>query len=237
MPVDLMWTTIGFVVGVAATALALQVAFRSVRNEERASLQKDWNFRELSTDHPPSIVATNLEGSKVPDGSKVLVSPGAKLSREVATKCELRIHPDAKGNFAVGSGRGVLCTGPMAPGTLALTTVHPALVSKLERAFQSLWVQGTPYKHKCQPSQIASHAGGVVEVEGQVADVLSAGDKAMVTLKDAQGGGSGTVLVPSNLPLEKGHHYLFTGRITTEGGRRVLKAEDVEETQVAQAAA
>ncbi|MDX1612600.1 MAG: hypothetical protein R3185_09525 [Candidatus Thermoplasmatota archaeon] len=231
MPVDLFWVTTGFLVGVAATALALEVAFRKVRNEERASLTKDWNFTELAHDGPPSIVATSLEGSKVPPGSRVLVSPGAKLSREVAKKCKLRIHPDAKGNFATGSGRAVLCTGPMVPGTLALTTVHPNLVGKLERSFESLWVQGKPYTHRCEPGLIAQNLDSFIETEGKVTDLLNSGEKTMVTLESLKDGDRGMVLVPANLPLEKGKVYAFQGRVVSEGGRKVLKAEEVEESK------
>lgn len=232
MPVDLLWVTVGFVVGVGATAIALEVAFRRVRNEERASLTKDWDFRELSTDGPPSIVATSLEGSKVPPNSRVIVSPGARLSREVAKKCKLRIHPDVKGNFAAGSGRGILCTGPMVPGTLAMTTVHPNLVDKLERSFESLWVQARPYTEEIQPSQIPANQGSFVKVKGRVQDILTSGDKSILTLENADGQGKGAVIVPANLPVEKGKAYEFGGTVVNEGNRPQLKAEDVREVEL-----
>lgn len=232
MPVDLLWVTVGFVVGVGATAIALEVAFRRVRNEERASLTKDWDFRALSTDGPPSIVATSLEGSEVPPNSKVIVSPGARLSREVAKKCKLRIHPDVKGNFAAGSGHGILCTGPMVPGTLAMTTVHPALVDKLERSFDSLWVQARPYTEEIRPSQIPANQGSFVKVKGRVKDILTSGDTAILTLENPDGSGRGDVLVPANLPVEKGKGYEFAGTVVNDGNRPQLKAEDVSEVEV-----
>ncbi len=232
MPVDLLWVTVGFVVGVGATAIALEVAFRRVRNEERASLTKDWDFRELSSDGPPSIVATSLEGSKVPPNSRVIVSPGARLSREIAKRCKLRIHPDAKGNFATGSGRGILCTGPMVPGTLAMTTVHPALVDKLDRSFESLWVQARPYTEEIKPSQIPANQGSFVKVTGRVQDILTSGDKAILTMEDPDGGGRGDVIVPANLPVEKGKGYEFAGNVVNDGNRPQLKAEDVREVEV-----
>ncbi len=229
MPVDLLWITVGFLVGVAATAFALEVAFRRVRNDERASLTKDWTLQELARDGPPGIITTSLEGVDVPRNSRVLVAPGAKLPSKIAKTCDIRLHEDAKGNVAVGSGKAILCTGPVQAGTLSLTTVHPALVSQLERSFESLWVQARPFKRKVDPDQIGANEGTLVEVRGRIADVLTSGEKSMLRLENGNGQGQGTVCVPSNLPVEKGKHYEFSGHVVTEGGRKVVKAEHVKE--------
>lgn len=230
MPVDVLWTTIGFVVGVAATAFALEVAFRDVRNDERASLTKDWDLAEFAADEPPGIVTTSLENVEVPRGSRVLVAPGAKLPSSLQRNCEIRIHDEAKGNFVVGSGRAILCTGPVKAGTLALETVHPALVSRLERSFESLWMQGEPYKKQVEPDQIPANEGARVEVKGRVTNILSSGEKALLDVQtpDASNG-QGRVSVPSNLPIEEGNTYRFDGEVVEEGGRRVVKAQEVEE--------
>ena len=233
MPVDLLWTSIGFIVGVAATAFALEVAFRRVRNDERASMSRDWRLDRLATDGPPGIVATSLEGVAVPPGSRVLVSPGAKLPREIARTCKIRIHPDAKGNFAVGSGGAILCTGPMIVGTLAVQTLHPSLVSKIDRSFETLWMQGRDYTQKVAVSEIEASTGTTVEVEGKVIEVLSSGDKALVRLEGTAVGGHGGVLVPANLPLQEGQSYAFTGTVVHEAGRTMVKAEHVRPLQTA----
>lgn len=236
MPVDLLWLSVGFIVGVAATAFALEVAFRRVRNDERASLTKDWNLREMTGDEgPPSIVTTSLEGIDVPEGSRVLVAPGAKLPSKIARTCEIRLHDDANGNFVVGNGKAVLCTGPVQAGTLALETVHPSLVSRLERSFDSLWVQATPYKKRVEPDEITRNEGNLVEVEGQVKEILTSGDKSLVRLEKTDGNGRGNVLVPSNLPLEEGKAYRFSGHVVEEGGRNVVKGEHVKEIPITSA--
>jgi hypothetical protein len=230
MPVDVLWTTIGFVVGVAATAFAFEVAIRRVRNDERASLTKDWDLAEFAQDEPPGIVATSLEGVDVPRGSRVLVAPGAKLPSSMEQDCEIRIHDEAEGNFVVGSGRAILCTGPVEAGTLALETVHPSLVSRLERSFESLWMQGKPYKKQVEPDEIAANEGARVEVAGRVTEILSSGEKALLGVETTDGtAGQGRVLVPAQLPIEEGTTYRFSGPIVEEGGRRVVKAEEVEE--------
>jgi hypothetical protein len=232
MPVDVLWTTIGFVVGVAATAFAFEVAIRRVRNDERASLTKDWDLVEFASDEPPGIVTTSLEDVNVPHGSRVLVAPGAKLPSSMEQDCEIRIHEEAKGNFVVGSGRAIFCTGPVKAGTLALETVHPALVSRLERSFESLWMQGKPYKKEVEPDEIEANEGARVEVTGRVTDILSSGDKALLDVETPGGtAGQGRVLVPAQLPIEEGTTYRFDGPIVEEGGRRVVKAEEVEEQQ------
>lgn len=233
MPVDLLWTSIGFIVGVAATAFALEVAFRRVRNDERASLSREWTLKSLSRDEPPGVVATSLEGVEVPAGSRVLVSPGATLPRAIAKSCKIRLHPDAKGNFAVGADGAVLCTGPMVRGTLALSTTHPALISKLARSFETLWMQGRDFNQRVAPEQIEANEGTRVEVEGTVVDILSSGDKALVRLEIPGGKGHGTVLVPAKLPLEQGKAYSFTGTVVTEAGRTVVRADAVKEAATA----
>lgn len=234
MPVDLLWTTVGFVVGVAATAFALEVAFRRVRNEERASLTKDWSLQQLrGNEGPPRIVTTSLQGVNVPQGSKVLVAPGAKLPSEISSTCEIRIHDDAKGNFVVGNGKALFCTGPVKAGTLALETVHPALVDRLERSFESLWMQAKPYTKSVDPTEIAANEGSLVEVQGQVREILTSEDKSLVNLETSNGSGTGRVLVPSKLPIEEGKAYKFEGQVVTEGGRKVVKAEHVKEVPLA----
>ncbi len=233
MPVDLLWLTVGFLVGVAATAFALEVAFRRVRNDERASLKKDWSLYELDGDEgAPSIVTTSLENVDVPSRSKVLVAPGARLPEKIAKTCEIRVHEDAEGNFAIGNGKAVLCTGPVEAGTLALETVHPALVSRLERSFESLWMQASPYTREVQPSEIQDNEGSLVEVEGRVDEVLTSGDKSLVRLSTEDAPGRGNVLVPSNLPIDESKAYRFSGHVVTEGGRTALKAEHVQEIRL-----
>lgn len=235
MPVDLLWLSVGFIVGVAATAFALEVAFRRVRNDEQASLTKNWTLHELSGDDgPPSIVTTSLEGVDVPNRSRVLVAPGAKLPSQMAKTCEIRIHEEAKGNFVVGNGKAVFCTGPVKAGTLALETVHPALVSRLERSFESLWVQAKPYKKQVQPDQISRNEGSLVEVQGEVEEVLTSEDKSLLRLSTHDRNGRGNVLVPSNLPIEEGKAYKFSGHVVEEGGRKVVKAEHVKEIPIKQ---
>lgn len=230
MPVDVLWTTIGFVVGVAATAFAFEVAIRRVRNDERASLTKDWDLADFAGDAPPGIVTTSLENMHVPPNSRVLVAPGAKLPSSIEQNCEIRIHDDATGNFVVGAGRAILCTGPVKAGTLALETVHPSLVGRLESSFESLWMQGTPYRKEVEPDQIAHNEGTRVEVTGRVTEILSSGEKALLDVETPDGSaGQGRVLVPSQLPIEEGTTYRFQGHVVEEGGRRVVKAEEVEE--------
>jgi hypothetical protein len=232
MPVSILWTTVGFVVGVAATAFALEVAFRGVRNEERASLTKDWTLAELSRDGPPDIVTTSLDGVDVPENSRVLVAPGAKLPSKIQHSCQIRVHEDAEGNFAIGSGRAVLCTGAVEPGTLALETVHPALVDRLETSFESLWMQAKPFKKTVKPSQIPSHEGNQVQVEGQVTEILSSGDKALLDIETPDdSGGHGRVCVPASTPIEEGSWYKFDGEVVTEGGRQVVKAQSFRELE------
>jgi hypothetical protein len=235
MPVDLLWLSVGFVVGVAATAFALEVALRGVRNDERASLSKDWSLDELDGDEgPPRIVTTSLDGVRVPDGARVLVGPGARLPASLAQRCEIRLHDEADGNFAVGNGKALLCTGPVEVGTLALETVHPALVSRLESSFDSLWVQGEPYKEPVEPDQIDDKEGSLVEVSGRVEEVLASGDKALLRMAGEDTRGHGNVLVPSNLPVEEGKAYRFSGTVVEEGGRTAVKAEHVEEIPLAE---
>lgn len=236
MPVDLLWLSVGFLVGVAATAFALEVAFRRVRNDERATLEKSWSLSELTGDEgPPKIVTKSLEGVRVPKGSKVLVAPGARLPESIAERCELRLHDDADGNFAVGNGKALFCTGPVSTGTLALETVHPALVGQLERSFESLWMKAEPYKLEVDPNEIEHNEGSLVEVEGRVDEVLSAGETSLLRMTSDGSNGRGNVMVPSNLPVEEGSAYRFTGNVVEEGGRRVLKAEHVEEIPLAEA--
>lgn len=236
MPVDLLWLTVGFLVGVAATAFALEVAFRRVRNDERASLTKTWSLDELDGDEgPPSIVTTSLDGVNVPDGARVLVAPGARLPESLSRRCEIRLHDEADGNFAVGNGKALLCTGPVEAGTLALETVHPALVSRLERSFDSLWVQAEPHKRQVEPDEISRNEGSLVEVSGTVDEILSSGDKALVRMASDDAHGRGNVLVPSNLPIEEGKAYRFSGNVVQEAGRKALKAEHVEEIPLREA--
>lgn len=230
MSVDLLWLSVGFIVGVAATAFALEVAFRRVRNDERASLTNSWNLNELNGDEgAPSIVTTSLENVNVPNGSKVLVAPGARLPESIAKTCQIRVHEDAEGNFATGNGKAILCTGPVESGTLALETVHPALVSRLERSFESLWMQAKPHMRDVTPDQIAQNEGALIQVEGILDELLTSGDTSLARLAQDDAPGRGNVLVPSNLPLEEGKAYRFTGHVVNEAGRTALKAEDVEE--------
>jgi len=127
--VDVISLIVGFVVGIIAVSIAIELSWKKEEAVETCKVAKKWSLSEIRN---PLIVAEKLK-MNAPSGSKVVVrvetafSKGAKQNSEVI------------GNFALGSDRALIFSGEIREGQLAFRTVDERILRNLRNLFNQFW--------------------------------------------------------------------------------------------------
>jgi len=167
--VDVLWTLIGFLVGVVAAAIAVEFGLKKFLSPpENSKLTTVWGLNELPN---ALIAARTINGVSPPKGARLLTAGAYAGARE---GFELRTSKELRGNFAVDASakRALIFLGDMAPGTLALWTVDEHLIERLRAEFNRLWGRSVDYLERVAIADVPKKANLSVLTEGTVADVV-----------------------------------------------------------------
>ena len=221
---DILSIVIGLVVGGLAVGIALETTGRN-REAPPATvkLTTGWRLGEL---HDPILVARDVLDADVPAGTRVVAS--GLVDASVQDACEVRQVPPVRAEFAldITAGRAFLFPGGVRRNAMALLTVDPAIVQRLETEFRTLWERGDPYVERHRIGDLAGRNGTTVEVDGVVADVLPFQDRFMMRLED-QGSIIG-VLVQKDASELVDERVRVRGRLDKDQtGYAVIVAQDI----------
>lgn len=210
---------IGFVVGIATTTVAFELGIKKfLPKRQTSNWVEDWDLTEVGRN--PMIVAEKITGVRLPDGARVIVTSKEGSLDAVPDNVDLRVDPEASGNFVVGESRALLFNSIVHPGAPAIRTVDEMIVDKLHRQFDRMWYGG-------DESTGDSIVEDEVSAEGIVVDVEQTPDGAVAKLSSQ--GRTLPVAVANGQDLE-GQAVRVSGKVVYRDGERVLQADRVERT-------
>lgn len=179
---DILSLVIGLVVGALAVAIAIETTGRTrEKPQPLGKLTTGWRLSELRS---PLIVARDILDVEVPEDARIvasgLVDPG------IQDRCEIRQVPPVRAEFALDleHGRAFLFLGGIRRDAMALLSVDPVTLQRLEAEFKRLWDRSDPYVERHRIQDLAGRSGVTVEVDGVVRDVLPFQDRFMIRLED-----------------------------------------------------
>lgn len=220
---------IGFVVGVIATAFAVELGLKKLfKPVTTTKLTATWRLEEIGAGLVASVDAADTQ---FPKGSRIVTAGRANPDAYVGR--EHRQHPGARGNFVVhpDKDRALLFLGPVAPGTMALSTVDPHLCARLRHEHARLWGRADAYIEEVPLSEAAGRHNVRVRTRGQVQSVIQYRDRHLMRLVD--GNHVVGVLVDSPLDLA-GAIVSVTGQATKgTSGYTLIDAEEVRRIEPA----
>lgn len=167
--VDVLWTLIGFLVGVVAAAIAVEFGLKKFLSPpENSKLTTVWNLNDL----PAALIAAKTIQGLTPARNARLLTAGPYTGPREGF--DMRTNPDLRGNFAVDAtaNRALIFLGDMAPGTLALWTVDERLIERLRAEFNRLWGRSVDYVERVVIADVPKKANLSILTEGTVADVV-----------------------------------------------------------------
>ncbi len=126
---DVISLIVGFVVGIIAVSIAIELSWRKEEVVETCKIAKKWSLSELKN---PLIVAEKLK-MDAPSGSKVVVRVETAFSRGAKQNSEV------VGNFALGRDRALIFSGEIREGQLAFRTVDERILRSLRNLFNKFW--------------------------------------------------------------------------------------------------
>lgn len=221
---DILSLVVGLVVGGLAVAIAIETTGRPREKETSlAKLTTGWRLSEL---RDPVVVARDVVDVDVPAGTRIVAS--GLVDATVQDTCKVRQVPPVRTEFALDSetGRAFLFTAGVRRDAMALLTVDPATIQRLETEFRTLWDRSDPYVERLRVQELAGRQGVTVEVDGVVQDVLPFQDRFMIRLED-QGSIIGVLSQkdPSELVDER---IRVQGRLEKDKtGYPVIEAHDI----------
>jgi hypothetical protein len=220
--VDVLWTLIGFVVGVVSAAIAVEFGLKKLFSPpEHSKITQVWSLGELPT---AMIAATSLNGVPAPRNSRVLVGGRYEGSRD---GFELRTSQELRGNFAVDATapRALLFLGDIKPGAMAIWTVDERLIDRLRAEFTRLWSRSTDFVERVSVADVPKKANLTILTEGTVADVVPYRGNYLMRLTDH--GETVGVLIERQIPVN-GKRVTVTGVVRASGsGYPLIEAVEV----------
>lgn len=221
---DVLSTFIGFVVGVVAAGIAVELGLKKwFSAPDSSKLTTIWSLTELSS---PEIVATSLHaGVEVPASARIVCASDIPASRK---GLNVRRNGEVKGSFAIDANRAraVLFLGGIEKGSLALWTVDERIIERLRAEFSRLWTRSTDYVERASVADIATRANATVETTGIVQDVIPYKGKYMLRLSDR--GDAVGVIVDQDLQV-RGQKVTIKGIVrTSSSGYPLLEALEVK---------
>lgn len=225
-----MWDILSFVAGLAGGTIGTAVAFeamnRGKKTEEagpKTKLTTGWTFRELGK---PIIVARDILDMEVPEGTQVFAS--GVVAPQVLANCNVKQVPPVRTEFALDLDRrrALIFTAGAQSGSLAMLTVDPIMLGRLETEYRTLAGHGGEYVERLAIQDLAGKNGVTVETQGFVQDILPYKDQYMIRLED-QGHIMG-VLVQKNPEDLREERIQVKGRLQRDQtGYAVILADDI----------
>jgi len=127
--VDVISLIVGFVVGIIAVSIAIELSWKKEETVETCKVANKWSLSEIRN---PLIVAEKLK-MNAPSGSKVVVRVETAFSRGA------KQNPDVRGNFVLGSDRALIFSGEIREGQIAFRTVDERILRNLRTLFNQFW--------------------------------------------------------------------------------------------------
>ncbi|MGB1697057.1 MAG: hypothetical protein ACPHK8_01505 [Thermoplasmatota archaeon] len=225
-----MWDILSFAAGLAGGTLGTIVAFEAMNRGKKADeaapktkLTTGWRIRELGN---PIIVARDVLDLDVPAGTKVyasgVVDPGLLGTAQVQQV------PPVRTEFALDLDRqrALIFTAGAQEGSLALLTVDPTMLARLETEYRTLAGHGGEYVERLQIKDLVGKNGVTVETKGFVQDVLPYKERFMIRLEDE--GHIMGVLVEKNPEGLREERIQVKGKLQRDQtGYAVIVAEDI----------
>lgn len=180
---DVLSLIIGFVVGIIAVSIAIELGWKKQEPTKTYKMATRWSLNEL---HRPKIVAEKLK-MDVPAHADVVVQARTSFSKDAHE------NPDVTGNFAVGDGKALVFAGEIHPGQLAFRTVDDGIVRRLRERFRE-------YSTEPGEAKDTAPAGSGVTMRGMAKAVVPYRDQYLIRLSTTEG--IRGVLVNERLDLE-----------------------------------
>lgn len=177
---------IGFVVGVVAISLAIELGWRKEEAPEKCKIARRWNVREIKN---PLVMAEKIK-LEMPMNAKMIVAVHTPFSKNA------KMDSNVKGNVIIGDTRALIFSGEIREGQLAFWTIDENIIRTLRNKFYNVWEKKEEKKvvSKKLPEK------GSVTIRGLVRAVVPYRDKYLVRLS-YEGGITG-VLINERLDLD-----------------------------------
>ena len=180
---DALWLAIGIVGGVVGTAVIMEAMGRTRQLDpvQSTKLTGGWTLKEMGA---PTLVVRDVVDLDVPAGCEVFAS--GTVPPDLHQTCRVHQVPEVRVEFAIDphKERALLFTAGARKGTIALLTVEPALVSRLDSEWRTVASRAGAYVERLTIAGLAGRSGVVVETQGLVQDVLPFKDQYMIRLED-----------------------------------------------------
>ncbi len=229
MPLSLTSLFIGFILGVAGTAIVWNLNTRTVRNPETAKLTAVWSLNDVTAPGVmPAIIAERIGNIKLAAGTKVLVPQETlgSVPTEILNTCEVRMHEDVRVNAAIGKDRALIFTGQVAPRASAIFTLEAPTVRRLQADFQRMWAEGHAYVEQSTIADLAGKDGRVVDVKGRASDLMEYRGRKMLRITDGNNA-IGIVTRQEDVAQYQGGSVRVIGRVARENGYAYIEADQI----------
>ena len=230
MPLSLSAIFVGFVLGVAATAIAWHFSTRFVRNPERTKVTAVWSLQDLTEPgQRPAIMAERVGGLKIPANAKVIVPTGTlnAVPPEVLATCEVRMHPEVRVNAAIGKDQVILFSGSVAQTSTAVVSINEDIVRRLQNDFARMWGQSTPFVEESSMAELGNKIGRIVDVKGRALEVLEYRGRKMLRITDGKLS-VGVVTKQRDVVELQGANVRVVGRMHRDGAYPYIEADQVQ---------
>ncbi len=196
---------------------------RGKPSQQQHKLTTSWSLTEL---RDVRLVARDVGDLRLPRGARVLAS--GVVDASAFGDAQVQQVPSVRAEFALdGSGeRALLFLGGARQGSLALLTVDPELVSRLENEWRTLRDRAEDYVERLRVADLPGRTGVVVETRGLVRDVLPFKDQFLIRLEDE--GSTIGVRVPRDPSDLRDEKIQVRGRLQKDSaGYPVIVADDI----------
>lgn len=222
---DVLSTFIGFVVGLIAAGIAVELGLKKLfAPPDTGKLTSIWSLSEL---HAPEVVATTLSSAvQVPATARIVTAANVPPPSKGV---QIRRNPEAKACFALDAKqpRALLFLGGIEPGSVALWTVDEKLIERLRSEFNRLWTRSTDYIERAKVADIADKPNVTIETTGMVQDIIPYRGRFMIRLAEA--GEAVGVLVDRDLPV-RGHKITVKGIVRpSTSGYPLIEALEIKQ--------
>lgn len=126
---DLISLIIGFVVGIVAVSIAIELGWKKEGPVQTCKIARQWQLSEIPQ---PRIVAERLQ-MQPPGNAQVVVQTHTAFSKGA------KQNPEVSGNFVLGSDRALIFAGDIREGQMAFRTVDDAILRHLRSQFHRYW--------------------------------------------------------------------------------------------------
>ena len=192
---DLISLIIGFVVGIVAVSIAIELGWKKEMPAQTCKIARQWHLSEIPH---PCIVAEKLK-VQPPQDAQVVVQTHTAYSKDAMQ------HADTTGNFILGSDRALIFAGEIREGQMVFRTVDDAILRHLRSQFHRYWEES-----ESTAEETGVRGTGKVTVLGIAKAVVPYRDQYLIRLSTSKGVIG--VLVNERMELE-GHKIEIEGEM------------------------